>query len=141
MVAFTDLVQDSFKDGTNFCKQEFPPLWNAFVDAFQDQLHARGRAAAPPATKVRVLPVSSPPFDTRSHAWLRPHLHETHGHTCWPPQADVGPAVLPAVPRIVAIGDLHGDMEKARRAFRIGGLIDQDDRWIAGSTTAVQVTP
>lgn len=49
--------------------------------------------------------------------------------------------MLPAVPRIVAIGDLHGDMEKTRRAFRIGGLIDRDDRWIAGSTTAVQASP
>lgn len=63
MVAFADRVQDSFKDGTDFCKQE----WNAFVDAFQDQLHARGLAAAPPATKVCAravppLPLHSGPF-------------------------------------------------------------------------------
>ena len=54
-------------------------------------------------------------------------------------QAEVGPAVLPAVARIVAIGDLHGDMDKARRAFRVGGLIDEHDRWTGGTTTAVQV--
>ena len=53
-------------------------------------------------------------------------------------QAEVGPAVLPAVARIVAIGDLHGDMDKTRRAFRLGGLIDANDRWIGGTTTAVQ---
>ena len=47
--------------------------------------------------------------------------------------------VLPAVPRIIAIGDLHGDLEKARRAFRLGGLIDENDRWVGGTTTAVQV--
>ena len=47
--------------------------------------------------------------------------------------------MLPAVTRIVAIGDLHGDMDKARRAFRVGGLIDEHDRWAGGSTTAVQV--
>lgn len=47
--------------------------------------------------------------------------------------------ILPAVPRIIAIGDLHGDLEKARRAFRLGGLIDENDRWIGGTTTAVQV--
>ena len=47
--------------------------------------------------------------------------------------------MLPAVPRIVAIGDLHGDLGKARRAFRLGGLIDEDDSWIGGTTTAVQV--
>jgi hypothetical protein len=46
---------------------------------------------------------------------------------------------LPAVPRLVAIGDLHGDLRKARRAFRLGGLIDENDRWIGGTTTAVQV--
>ena len=47
----------------------------------------------------------------------------------------------PAAERLVAIGDLHGDMSKARRAFRLGGLIDEDDRWSGGSTTAVQVSP
>ena len=46
--------------------------------------------------------------------------------------------MLPAVPRIVAIGDLHGDMDKTRRAFRVAGLIDQHDRWAGGTTTAVQ---
>lgn len=46
---------------------------------------------------------------------------------------------LPAVPRIIAIGDLHGDLEKARRAFRLGGLIDERDHWIGGTTTGVQV--
>ncbi|KAK9825447.1 hypothetical protein WJX81_001287 [Elliptochloris bilobata] len=49
------------------------------------------------------------------------------------------PTFLPAAARIVAIGDLHGDLHKARRAFRVGGLIDQQDHWIGGSTTAVQV--
>ncbi len=47
--------------------------------------------------------------------------------------------MLPAVTRIVAIGDLHGDMDKTRRAFRVGGLIDEHDRWAGGTTTAVQV--
>ena len=46
---------------------------------------------------------------------------------------------LPAAARLVAIGDLHGDMGKTRRAFRIGGLIDHQDRWSGGTTTAVQV--
>lgn len=46
---------------------------------------------------------------------------------------------LPAAARLVAIGDLHGDMGKTRRAFRIGGLIDHQDRWSGGTATAVQV--
>ncbi|EIE25532.1 Metallo-dependent phosphatase [Coccomyxa subellipsoidea C-169] len=55
------------------------------------------------------------------------------------PKVTRQPTFLPAVPRLVAIGDLHGDLKKARRAFRLGGLTDANDRWIGGTTTAVQV--
>lgn len=41
--------------------------------------------------------------------------------------------------RLVAIGDLHGDLEKSKQAFRLANLIDGSDRWIGGSTTVVQV--
>ena len=44
-----------------------------------------------------------------------------------------------AAERLVAIGDLHGDLAKAREAFRAGGLTDADGRWIGGRTVAVQV--
>ena len=46
---------------------------------------------------------------------------------------------LPAAARLVAIGDLHGDMNKTRRAFKVAGLINNEDRWTGGTTTAVQV--
>lgn len=49
------------------------------------------------------------------------------------------PTVLPAAERLIAIGDLHGDYPKAIRAFRLAGLIDEKERWVAGSTVAVQV--
>ena len=32
--------------------------------------------------------------------------------------------------RIVAIGDLHGDLDAARAALRLAGAIDAQDRWI-----------
>lgn len=54
-------------------------------------------------------------------------------------QRDPRVVQYPAAKRVVAIGDLHGDMEKARRAFRLGGLIDAGDRWVGGETVAVQV--
>ena len=54
------------------------------------------------------------------------------------PQAPPHPTFLPAAARVVAVGDLHGDLNKARRAFRLGGLIDEQDRWVGGTTTAVQ---
>ncbi|XP_031262677.1 shewanella-like protein phosphatase 2 [Pistacia vera] len=52
-----------------------------------------------------------------------------------PPMA----AHYPSPDRLIAIGDLHGDLEKSRQAFRLAGLIDGSDRWTGGSTTVVQV--
>jgi hypothetical protein len=40
--------------------------------------------------------------------------------------------------RIIAIGDLHGDLEAARAALRLGGAIDAGDRWIGGKLVVVQ---
>lgn len=44
----------------------------------------------------------------------------------------------PAPERVVAIGDLHGDLESARRALRLAGAIDPADRWIGGKLVVVQ---
>jgi hypothetical protein len=43
-----------------------------------------------------------------------------------------------AEPRIVAIGDVHGDLRATRSALRLAGVIDDDDRWIGDSTIVVQ---
>jgi hypothetical protein len=40
--------------------------------------------------------------------------------------------------RIVAIGDIHGDLEAARRALRLAGAIDAADNWIGGDLVVVQ---
>jgi hypothetical protein len=40
--------------------------------------------------------------------------------------------------RIVAIGDLHGDLEAAEAALRLGGAIDQRGQWIGGDLVVVQ---
>jgi calcineurin-like phosphoesterase family protein len=44
----------------------------------------------------------------------------------------------PAPARLVAIGDLHGDLDHARRAFRLAGAIDDRDRWVGGPLVVVQ---
>ncbi len=44
----------------------------------------------------------------------------------------------PAAVRIVAIGDLHGDLAATRAALRAGGLIDTDGQWVGGKTVLVQ---
>jgi hypothetical protein len=38
----------------------------------------------------------------------------------------------------VAIGDLHGDLDAARRALRLAGAIDAKDAWIGGTLMLVQ---
>ena len=40
--------------------------------------------------------------------------------------------------RIIAIGDIHGDLEAAKAALRLGGAIDAEDKWIGGALTVVQ---
>jgi hypothetical protein len=45
---------------------------------------------------------------------------------------------FPAAERIVAIGDLHGDVSALRAALRLGGAIDQAGNWIGKKLTVVQ---
>ena len=53
------------------------------------------------------------------------------------PVGVVAPA--PTAPgRLVAIGDLHGDLENARAALRLARLVDDGDHWIAGDAWLVQ---
>src|SRR5579862_9993037 len=49
------------------------------------------------------------------------------------------PPHLPAPKRMVAIGDLHGDLGGARAALRAAGAIDEADRWIGGDLEVVQL--
>jgi hypothetical protein len=44
----------------------------------------------------------------------------------------------PAPARLVAIGDLHGDLEAARKVLRLAGAIDEKDAWSGGKLVVVQ---
>jgi hypothetical protein len=44
----------------------------------------------------------------------------------------------PVASRIVAIGDLHGDLDATRRALRLAGAVDSTDHWIGGTLIVVQ---
>ncbi len=46
---------------------------------------------------------------------------------------------LPAPERLIAIGDLHGDLSKTRAALGVAQVIDENDHWIGGKTVVVQV--
>ena len=49
-----------------------------------------------------------------------------------------GPTFVDPAPRILAIGDLHGDLAAARAALKLGGAIDDEDRWSGGELVVVQ---
>ena len=49
------------------------------------------------------------------------------------------PSVLPAVKRIIVIGDIHGDWEITIESLRLAKVIDKKRNWIGGETVVVQV--
>ena len=49
------------------------------------------------------------------------------------------PTVVSSGGRIVAIGDVHGDLEQARKALQLAEVVDETGHWIGGHTVAVQV--
>jgi len=57
------------------------------------------------------------------------------------PDGEFVPTVLPPVKRIIAIGDIHGDLELAIKSFKLANLINDDFEWIADppDTVVVQV--
>jgi hypothetical protein len=48
------------------------------------------------------------------------------------------PTRYPQARRIVAIGDLHGDLSATRNALLLAGVIDENDLWVGGTTVVVQ---
>lgn len=49
------------------------------------------------------------------------------------------PTRYPSPDRLIAIGDVHGDLHKFKQSLRLAGVLDSSDRWIGGSATVVQV--
>src|SRR5262245_16185550 len=47
-------------------------------------------------------------------------------------------APTPTTPGIVAIGDIHGDLDAFTRSLRAAGLTDAGGRWVGGSAVLVQ---
>lgn len=75
----------------------------------------------------------------------RKHPHEQPAPAPVPPPATSRACTLAPVPlrypepkRLVAIGDLHGDLAAARSALRAAGAIDEHDQWIGGDLVVVQ---
>jgi hypothetical protein len=59
-----------------------------------------------------------------------------------PPAAAAAPAIAAspgAAQRVIAVGDVHGDVRAARAALRLAGVVDEAGRWSGGRTIVVQV--
>ncbi|KAA0034185.1 shewanella-like protein phosphatase 2 [Cucumis melo var. makuwa] len=95
--------------------RDVPTFVSSFVDSFVD-FSVSGGLFLPPAS----LPPASQnapanPSSSQLHTWL------------------------PSPERLIAVGDLHGDLSKSKEALRLAGLIDGSGRWIGGSATVVQI--
>lgn len=57
------------------------------------------------------------------------------------PNSEFVPTILPPAKRIIAIGDIHGDLELAIGSFKLANLVDDELNWIADppNTIVVQV--
>jgi Calcineurin-like phosphoesterase len=51
---------------------------------------------------------------------------------------DLVPDTFSGVERVVAVGDVHGDVEALKDVLRLAGLIDDKGRWSGGKTHLVQ---
>jgi hypothetical protein len=87
-------------------------------------------AHEPAGPAAAVAPHPSASAAPRPAAIARPELDPIR--IPLPPSQDGAP------PRIVAIGDVHGDLAATRRALKLAGAIDDADRWIGGSLVVVQ---
>ena len=98
--------------------EDIEKIWDGFVDAFVGTLHAQGGAGC--ASRA---PCFSDGDDGKGGGTKE---IETRNRRM-------------ARERVVTIGDLHGDLEQTKRAFRACHLTDLKDKWIGGKTTVVQV--
>src|SRR5512141_361810 len=54
------------------------------------------------------------------------------------PRAPEAPFRWAATERMVAVGDLHGDLQATRRALALAGAMDENDHWMGGKLTLIQ---
>jgi hypothetical protein len=76
---------------------------------------------------------STPPEPAPSHASSQPAAPSVPSAMGAPKNAS-----RPMPARLVALGDLHGDLDATRRALRLAGAIDEKDAWIGGKLVVVQ---
>ncbi|GMY32734.1 shewanella-like protein phosphatase 2 [Fagus crenata] len=101
------------------CKH-VPNLLSSFVDTFVDFSVTDGLFLPPNSNSQNHQNAPHPKNDENAPGDMRTHYPSPPG-------------------RLIAIGDLHGDLAKSKEAFRLANLIDASGNWTGGSTTVVQV--
>ncbi|KAJ4976408.1 hypothetical protein NE237_001514 [Protea cynaroides] len=98
--------------------RDLPLLLSSFVDTFVNFAvsglflpHPLNQNPNTPKENPNSTPTSPPLFQTR----------------------------YPSPDRLIAIGDLHGDLHKFKECLKLARLTDGNDRWIGGNTTVVQI--
>jgi hypothetical protein len=89
----------------------------------------------PPAVEQASDAEGVRPGGPPKHAAPKPAPAETRRG---PVEAPSLPTRFPAPSRLVAVGDVHGDLAATRRALRLAGAIDDQDRWVGESLVVVQ---
>lgn len=107
-------------------------------------MHPLLRRAAPAVLSILSLgacnggPRSAPPTPASPASRPPAAPKQAEAPTPTPPPAAPTSARLPAPARLVAIGDLHGDLEATRAVLRLAGATDAQDRWIGKDLVVVQ---
>lgn len=128
--------QQRYSKGDAFCSTRFPGLWSQFVDTMADVYNSK-RSYSRNYSCARLQRLGG---GMGGELEERQQQEEERQQGCGPDPPPAPPQTeLPAVEKLVAIGDLHGDVDKARRAFRLAGLVDEHGSWIGGKTSVVQV--
>ena len=86
-------------------------------------------------------PAPTPPSTEPSVPLRAPRTPPVATSPSTPPPSDppaLPPSTYPAPPRLVAIGDVHGDLDAFRSVLRLAGAIGADDHWSGGSLWIVQ---
>ena len=94
-------------------------------------------APTPAATAPAEAPASPAKAATKTGESASASASESASASA-PKGGEPPPTRVPAPARLVALGDVHGDLAATRAALRLAGAIDEGDRWIGGELVVVQ---
>lgn len=99
--------------------------------------HQRGPVSSCLALSALLLSTGGPGCKKRSNESNKPHSSDVNADPA-APHLKPHPQDQLRGERIVAIGDVHGDLAATKRALTLAGLIDAQGNWSGGATILVQ---